>query len=83
MFREVLITVPTIDFFIELVTAYFLIGFLPWFVWCISDVWRDYGRSVSNESNYGVFRISLAWIMWPLSIDVSRRNLTYRNKRII
>lgn len=60
----------------ELITAYMLIGFAPWFAWCVSEVWYDYGRRISTMRKRNSIFIMIVWIIWPLAIRTTRDNFS-------
>ena len=75
MIQQVTIWIPTVQLIIDLITAYFLIGFTPWLAWCISETWCDYGRNSSHLKAKDFLRLIAAWFLWPVSIKVTKKNL--------
>lgn len=74
MFQQATIWIPTTQFFIELITAYYIIGFAPWLAWCVSETYHDYGRRSKELKPKEVIRLIAAWTLWPAPIEVTRNN---------
>ena len=72
------IWLPTFDFVIELITAYFLIGFMPWFIWCASEVWCDYGRKAKTIGLVSFLVVIYAWAIWSTALRQAKGNFSYQ-----